>query len=56
MIFQSLMGVGKSRCDVLSGTTQGYFYPTLMLSDELPHTWLVSFWKEIMSDMIPWGP
>jgi hypothetical protein len=23
MIFQSLMGLGKSRCDVLSGTTQG---------------------------------
>jgi hypothetical protein len=24
MIFQSLMGLGKSRCDVLSGTTQGW--------------------------------
>jgi hypothetical protein len=24
MIFQSLMGLGKSRCDVLNGTTQGW--------------------------------
>jgi hypothetical protein len=25
MIFQSLMGLRKSKCDVLSGTTQGCF-------------------------------
>jgi len=25
MIFQSSMGLGKSRCDVLSDTTQGCF-------------------------------
>jgi hypothetical protein len=24
MIFQSLMGLRKSRCDILSGTTQGW--------------------------------
>ncbi len=27
MIFQSLMGLGKSRCDIPSGTTQGQDYP-----------------------------
>jgi hypothetical protein len=26
MIFQSLMGLGKSRCDVPNGTTQGHDY------------------------------
>ncbi len=30
MIFQSLMGLGKSRCDVLSGTTQGWACPCLV--------------------------
>jgi hypothetical protein len=27
MISQSSMSLGKSRCDVLHGTTQGYFHP-----------------------------
>jgi hypothetical protein len=27
MIFQSLTGLGKSRCDIPSGTTQGQDYP-----------------------------
>jgi len=27
MIFQSLIGLGKSRCDFPSGTTQGCFHP-----------------------------
>jgi hypothetical protein len=27
VIFQNLMGLGKSKCDVLSGTTQGWAYP-----------------------------
>jgi hypothetical protein len=26
-MFENSMGLGKSRCDVLSGTTQGYFHP-----------------------------
>jgi hypothetical protein len=30
MIFQSLMGLGKSRCNVLNGTTQGWACPTLL--------------------------
>jgi hypothetical protein len=25
MIFQSLMGLGKWRCDIPGGTTQGFF-------------------------------
>jgi len=28
-IFQNLMGLGKSRCDIPSDTTQGCFTPTL---------------------------
>jgi len=27
MIFQTLMGLGESRCDIPSGTTQGWFCP-----------------------------
>jgi hypothetical protein len=28
MVFQSLMGPRKSRCDVPNGTTQGHDYPS----------------------------
>jgi len=43
MIFQSLMGLEKSRCDVLSGTTQGHGCPStcgikLKKQLELPNT------------------
>jgi hypothetical protein len=29
MIFQSLMGLEKSKCDVSSGTTQGWACPSI---------------------------
>jgi hypothetical protein len=43
MIFQSLMGWGKSRCDILSGTIQGQGCPNkngikLRKQLELPNT------------------
>jgi hypothetical protein len=30
MNFQSLMGLGKSRCDVLNGSTQGWVCPNIL--------------------------
>jgi hypothetical protein len=30
MIFQSLMGLGKLRCDVSNSTTQGWAYQTTL--------------------------
>ncbi len=29
MIFQNWMGLGKSRCDVVNGPTQGWVCPTI---------------------------
>jgi hypothetical protein len=35
MIFQNSMGPRKSRCDVPSGTTQGWAYPFLIGSSQM---------------------
>jgi hypothetical protein len=36
MIFQSSMDLGKSRCDVPSGTTQGQDFPIQVFIEAIP--------------------
>jgi hypothetical protein len=43
MIFEILMGLGKSRCNFPSGTTQGYFRPKQNQKNKIKICLLTSF-------------